>query len=65
VICTSCQILFKLEKNSWAGHVTCGRGEVHTWYWLESLIVRQFGRPRLRWEDNITMNFQDIGWSVY
>ena len=23
---------------------------------------RPFGRPRLRWEDNIKMNHRDIGW---
>jgi hypothetical protein len=28
-------------------------------------MERQFGRPRRRWEDNIKINFQDIGWGVY
>jgi hypothetical protein len=23
---------------------------------------RPLGRPRLRWEDNITMNLQEVGW---
>jgi hypothetical protein len=23
---------------------------------------RPLGRPRLRWEDNIKMDFQEIGW---
>jgi len=25
---------------------------------------RQLGRPRCRWEDNITMNVREIGWKV-
>jgi len=28
-------------------------------------MENQFGRTRRRWEDNIKMNFQDIGWGVY
>jgi len=24
----------------------------------------QFGRPRRRWEDNITLNLREIGWKV-
>jgi hypothetical protein len=23
------------------------------------------GRPRRRWEDNIKMNLQDVGWGMY
>jgi hypothetical protein len=35
MICTSCQILFKLEKNIWAGHVTYAEGErcIHGFGW--------------------------------
>jgi len=43
----------------WAGYVArMGRGEVHTglWWGIE--------RPRRRWEDNIEMNLQEIGWRV-
>jgi DNA-binding transcriptional regulator GbsR (MarR family) len=25
-------------------------------------IKRQFGRPRRRWEDNIKMDLQEVGW---
>jgi hypothetical protein len=26
---------------------------------------RPFGRPRHRWEDNIKMDFQDVGWGAW
>ena len=25
---------------------------------------RQFGRPRRRWEDNIKMDLQEVGWGM-
>ena len=41
----------------WAGYVACmGRGEVHAGLWWG------IGRPRRRWEDNIEINLQEIGW---
>jgi hypothetical protein len=38
-----------------------GRGEVYTGFWWENLRERRFGRPRLRWEDNIEMDLQAVG----
>jgi len=26
---------------------------------------RPFGRPRLRWEDNIKMDLQEVGWVAW
>ena len=26
---------------------------------------RPFGRPRLRWEDNIKMDLQEVGWGTW
>jgi hypothetical protein len=26
---------------------------------------RTFGRPRLRWEDNINMDLQEVGWGAW
>jgi hypothetical protein len=35
-----------------------GRVEVHTGF----LVRRPLGRPRRRWEDNIRMGLQEVGW---
>jgi hypothetical protein len=49
----------------WAGHVAYigeGRGAYRILVWkLEG--KRPFGRPRHRWEDNIKIDFQELGWS--
>ena len=42
----------------------CGAygGEVCTGFWWGSLRERDpLGRPRRRWEDNIKMDFQEVG----
>jgi hypothetical protein len=35
---------------------------MHTKFWSENLKVREFGRPRRRWEDNIIMDLREVGW---
>jgi len=38
----------------WAGCVAhMGRREANTWFW--------YGRTRHRWEDNIKMDFKEVG----
>jgi hypothetical protein len=27
--------------------------------------ARPLGRPRRRWEDNVNMDLQDVGWAVW
>ena len=39
---------------------TCEAGEVHAGFWQGNL--RPLGRPRCRWEDNIKMDLQAVGW---
>jgi hypothetical protein len=40
-----------------------GREEVHTrFWWGRPEGKRPFGRPRLRWWDNIKMYLQDVEW---
>jgi hypothetical protein len=40
-----------------------GRGEVYTGFWWGNLREkRPLGRIRRRWEDNIKMDFQEVGW---
>ena len=39
-----------------------GREEVHAGFWWRNLRgKRPLGRPRHRWEDNIKMNYQEVG----
>ena len=53
----------KSRRMRWAGHVArMGQGRV-----VHRVLVgkpegkRQLGRPRRRWEDNIKMDFQEVG----
>jgi len=47
----------------WAGHVThMGEGrEVYRVLMRKPEGKRPLGRPRLRWEDNIKMDLQEVG----
>jgi hypothetical protein len=54
--------VIKSRRMRWAGHVArMGRGEVFTGFWLGSPKVRELGRPRHSWEDNIKMDRREIG----
>ena len=56
--------VIKSRRMSWAGHVA-GMGERRGVY---RVLVgkpdgkRPLGRPRYRWEDNIKMDLQEVGW---
>jgi hypothetical protein len=56
--------VIKSRRMKWAGHVAC-MGEGRCAY---RVLVgrpegrRPFGRPMLRWEDNIKMNLQEVEW---
>jgi hypothetical protein len=58
--------MIKSRRMRWAGHIACigGRGSgMHTGLWSEirrKEITRK--TPRRRWEDNINMDFKEIGW---
>jgi hypothetical protein len=53
------------RRMGWAGHVAC-MGEINAY----KILVRTYGgrrilgRPRCRWEDNITMDLREIEWKV-
>jgi len=50
----------------WAGHVACmveGRGMYRVLLGKPE-GKRPLGRPRRRWEDNITMDFHEVGYGV-
>jgi hypothetical protein len=54
----------KSRRMRWARHVACmgeGRG-VHRVLVGKREGKRRLGRPRLRWEDNIKMDLQEVGW---
>jgi hypothetical protein len=45
----------------WAGHVAVmGEGERRV-----QGFGGETGRPRCRWEDNIKMDLQEVGWGVW
>jgi len=56
--------MIKSRSIRWTGHVaSIGRGKVYT-----GVLVgkpegkRPLGRPRRRWEDNIKMDLQEVGY---
>ena len=55
----------KSRRMRWEGHVA-RMGEVYTGFWWGDLREREREttpkRLRRRWEDNIKMNFQVVGW---
>jgi hypothetical protein len=53
----------KSRRTRWAGHMTCMGEErgVHIVLVGKPEGKRPLGRPRLRWEDNIKMDFQEVG----
>jgi hypothetical protein len=59
--------VIKSRRMRWAGHVACmgeGRGAYR-------ILVgrpegrRPLGRPKRRWEDNIKMGLQEVGWGLW
>jgi len=53
----------KSRRMRWAGHVV-RMGQGRGWYRVlvgKPEVKRPLGRPRRRWEDNIKMDFQEVG----
>jgi hypothetical protein len=56
--------IIKSRRIKWAGHVA----SIEEMRGADWVLVgkpngkRQIGRPRLRWEDNIKLDLQDVGW---
>jgi hypothetical protein len=55
--------VIKSRRMRWAGHVACvGEGrDVYRVLVGKPEGKRPLGRPRCRWEENINMNFQEVG----
>jgi len=61
---TSHQVLFgcKSRRMRWAEHVAhMGKGELYCVFVEKPEGKRPLGRPMLRWEDNIKINFEEVG----
>jgi hypothetical protein len=56
--------VIKSRRMRWAGHVTRMREKRGAFRILVGRPERRrpLGRPRLRWEDNIKIDLQDVGW---
>jgi hypothetical protein len=59
--------VIKSRTMRWAGHVAhVGGKEMHTGFWWGDLREgKPLGRLRLRWEDNIKMELQEVGWGAW
>jgi hypothetical protein len=59
--------VIKSRRMRWAGHVArIGKRAVHTGFLVGRPEGRRpLGRPRHRWEDNINMDFQEVGWDMH
>ena len=57
----------KFRKMKWAGHVAhMGEGrDVHRVLVGKPEGKRLLGKPRLRWEDNIKIDLQEVGCGVW
>jgi hypothetical protein len=59
--------VIKSRRIGWVGHVAC-MGEVRGAY---RILVgrpegrRPLGRPTRRWEDNVNMDLQEVGWGAW
>jgi hypothetical protein len=56
--------VIKSRRMRWAGHVARigeGRGAYRILVGIPE-VRRPLGRPRCRWEDNIKMDLQEVGW---
>jgi len=59
--------VIKSRRMRWAGHVVCtgkGRG-VYRVLMGKPEGRRPLGRPRRRWEDNIKIDLQQVGYGVW
>jgi hypothetical protein len=59
--------LIKSRRMRWVWHVAC-MGEKRGVYRISVGRPegrRPLGRPRHRWEDNINMDFQEVGWGMH
>jgi hypothetical protein len=59
--------MIKSRRIRWAGHVAC-MGEGRNAYRILAGRPegrKPLGRPRRRWEDNIKVDLQEVGWGAW
>jgi len=56
--------VIKWRRMRWAGHVACMGERIGAYGVLVGMLEgnRLLGRPLHRWEDNIKMDLQQVGW---
>ena len=59
--------MIKSRRMRWAGHVARieEMRDVHRVLMGKPERKRPFGRPRPRWEDNIKIDLQEVGWGKW
>ena len=57
-------LVIKSRRMSWAGHVARMEGRRHAYRCLVGRVEgkRPLGRHKRRWEDNIKMHLEKVGW---
>jgi hypothetical protein len=60
---TKYYLVIKSRRMRWAGHVACmGDERCRQGLGGETLGKNPLGRPSHRWEDNIKVDLQEVGW---
>jgi hypothetical protein len=64
VLLTKCYSSDQIKKMRWAGYITRmgGRRGVYRVLVWKAAGQRPLGKPRHRWEGNVTMGLQKVGW---
>jgi hypothetical protein len=59
--------VIKSRRMRWTGHVACMREsrDVYRVFMGNPEGQRPLRRPRRRWEDNIKMDLQEVGWETW
>jgi hypothetical protein len=65
-ICTAHPVLLKWRRMRWARHVArMGEGkDVYRVLVVKAEGMRPLGRPRRKWQDNIKLGLQEVGYGV-
>jgi len=54
--------VIKLRRMRWVGHVACVEDRRGSGFWCGNLRERDYLEDPCRWEDNIKIDIQEVGW---